>query len=109
MLPVLPIHICTYVFIIHPRRRSELKYLRYEQRFNYFHLILHLGLVTLSEWCVALEQGTELKLPWRLLRTRIAEMDPHGGLVKYATTFADDTATGEVCPKLKIIYPYKCI
>lgn len=47
----------------------------------------------MNEWCVALEKGTELKLPWRLLRGRIAELDAPTGTVKYETTFEDPPAT----------------
>jgi len=46
-----------------------------------------------SEWCVTLEKGTELKLPWRLLRGRIAELDPSTGFVKYQTTFEEAPTT----------------
>lgn len=28
------------------------------------------GLISLNDWCITIEQATELKLPWRLLRPR---------------------------------------
>ncbi|CAG7817471.1 unnamed protein product [Allacma fusca] len=53
------------------------------------------GFVSVNDWCLALEKGTDLKLPWRLLRPKLAEADPHSGLVKYATTFQEDTSVKE--------------
>lgn len=48
------------------------------------------GLVSVSDWCVALEQGTDLKLPWRLLRPKLADLEASSGLVKYQTTFQEE-------------------
>lgn len=49
------------------------------------------GLISVNDWCVALEEGTDLKLPWRLLRPRLADLENASGLVKYQTTFQEET------------------
>lgn len=49
-----------------------------------------IGLVSVTDWCVALEQATDLKLPWRLLRPKLADLDPASGLVKYQTTLQEE-------------------
>ncbi|ODM91769.1 Serine/threonine-protein phosphatase rdgC [Orchesella cincta] len=49
------------------------------------------GLISVNDWCVALEASTDLKLPWRLLRPKLAELDSATGLVKFATTFQEET------------------
>ncbi|XP_054267756.1 serine/threonine-protein phosphatase rdgC-like [Macrosteles quadrilineatus] len=48
------------------------------------------GLVTVSEWCSAMEETTGLSLPWRMLKEKLVLMDPAGsGKVRYMTTFQD--------------------
>ncbi|XP_059618091.1 serine/threonine-protein phosphatase rdgC [Phlebotomus argentipes] len=46
------------------------------------------GLLTLAKWCEAMEAATFLGLPWRLLRDRLAPLDPNQPptTVKYAKT-----------------------
>jgi len=56
---------------------------------------VYTGLITLNDWCTTIEDATELKLPWRLLRPRVADLDPTTGLVKYNSTFQDETSTTE--------------
>jgi len=36
-----------------------------------------------------------LKLPWRLLRMKLADLDQPTGLVEYASTFKSDTGAHE--------------
>lgn len=48
------------------------------------------GLVSVSEWCAAMERHTGLSLPWRMLKERLVLADPAGsGKLRYITTFQD--------------------
>lgn len=37
---------------------------------------MFLGIISLSAWCECMECATHLKLPWRLLREKLAPMKP---------------------------------
>lgn len=41
----------------------------------------------MSDWCHAMEMGTELTLPWRMLRDKLVVMEEGTNKVKYMTTF----------------------
>lgn len=70
-------------------------------------ITLIVGLISLNEWCITIEKATELKLPWRLLRPRVAELDLPTGLVKYHSTFTTDTTSTQVRKKVgKILNRY---
>lgn len=63
---------------------------------NYFHIS---GRISIAEWCEAMQAGTGLAVPWRLLRDRVlspeaAESASKTGLVTYSETFC---GPGRVC------------
>ncbi|KAJ8922782.1 hypothetical protein NQ315_007817 [Exocentrus adspersus] len=45
------------------------------------------GYISITEWCVALEQATGLQIPWRMLKDKLVSIDPETNKVKYQTTF----------------------
>lgn len=51
-------------------------------------IYLFLGKITLSKWCEAMEAATNLGLPWRLLREKLApiESDSSSSDVQYDRT-----------------------
>nr|XP_018916539.1 PREDICTED: serine/threonine-protein phosphatase rdgC [Bemisia tabaci] len=50
-----------------------------------------LGLITVADWCRAMDNTTGLNLPWRLLRDKLVTLDPKGsGKVNYKSTFQED-------------------
>ncbi|XP_014248731.1 serine/threonine-protein phosphatase rdgC isoform X3 [Cimex lectularius] len=53
------------------------------------------GLINVSDWCIILEKITGLSLPWRMLRTKLATLDPTTGLVQYMTTFQENITKRE--------------
>ncbi|CAG0901330.1 unnamed protein product [Darwinula stevensoni] len=46
-----------------------------------------LGSITVGEWCRAMQRGTRLSLPWRMLREKFIPLDPITGLVEYNSLF----------------------
>jgi hypothetical protein len=53
--------------------------------------LLHAGLISLSEWCTAMEDQTRLGIPWRMLREKLVIVEPSSGKVEYNSTFQDHT------------------
>ncbi|XP_021924333.1 serine/threonine-protein phosphatase rdgC isoform X1 [Zootermopsis nevadensis] len=49
------------------------------------------GLISLSEWCAAMEDQTRLGIPWRMLREKLVTLDPSTGKVEYHSTFQEHT------------------
>ncbi|XP_069691872.1 serine/threonine-protein phosphatase rdgC [Periplaneta americana] len=49
------------------------------------------GLISLTNWCTAMEEQTRLGIPWRMLREKLVMLDPETGNVEYQTTFQDPT------------------
>ncbi|KAG8223779.1 hypothetical protein J437_LFUL001499 [Ladona fulva] len=50
------------------------------------------GYIPISSWCHALEKKTGLSaIPWRMLRDRLASVDPESGHVEYTTTFREES------------------
>nr|CAD7256021.1 unnamed protein product [Timema shepardi]CAD7567564.1 unnamed protein product [Timema californicum] len=47
------------------------------------------GLITVTQWCTALETRTGLSIPWRMLREKLVNMDAASGKVEYASTFQE--------------------
>ncbi|KAJ8978308.1 hypothetical protein NQ317_008180 [Molorchus minor] len=45
------------------------------------------GYISITEWCVALEQATGLQIPWRMLKDKLVTIDSETNRVKYQTTF----------------------
>ncbi|XP_023013266.2 retinal degeneration C isoform X1 [Leptinotarsa decemlineata] len=45
------------------------------------------GYISITQWCVALQEATGLQLPWRMLKDKLVTIDPDTNLVKYQTTF----------------------
>ncbi|CAG9819498.1 unnamed protein product [Phaedon cochleariae] len=45
------------------------------------------GLISIMQWCVALQEATGLQLPWRMLKDKLVSIDPETNKVKYQTTF----------------------
>lgn len=45
------------------------------------------GTVKVSDWCDIMERTVGLKVTWRLLCPKIAQVDPIQGLVHYESTF----------------------
>ncbi|XP_057659021.1 serine/threonine-protein phosphatase rdgC isoform X1 [Diorhabda carinulata] len=45
------------------------------------------GYISITQWCVALENITGLQLPWRMLKDKLVTVDPETNKVKYQTTF----------------------
>ncbi|XP_050498182.1 serine/threonine-protein phosphatase rdgC isoform X2 [Diabrotica virgifera virgifera] len=45
------------------------------------------GLISITQWCVALEEITGLQLPWRMLKDKLVAVDADTNKVKYQTTF----------------------
>ncbi|BES99022.1 serine threonine-protein phosphatase [Nesidiocoris tenuis] len=54
------------------------------------------GMVSVTDWCTALEKVTGLSVPWRMLRAKLASLDPSTGHVLYMTTFQDNLTKREV-------------
>ncbi|KAF2364865.1 EF-hand domain [Trinorchestia longiramus] len=48
------------------------------------------GHITVSKWVEVMEQASELKLPWRVLKDKLVIIDPKSGLVEYQSTFRTD-------------------
>jgi hypothetical protein len=53
--------------------------------------VLHTGMISLSEWCTAMEEQTRLGIPWRMLREKLVTLDPSSGKVEYHSTFQEHT------------------
>nr|CAD7411439.1 unnamed protein product [Timema cristinae] len=47
------------------------------------------SLITVTQWCTALETRTGLSIPWRMLREKLVNMDTASGKVEYASTFQE--------------------
>ncbi|CAH0560857.1 unnamed protein product [Brassicogethes aeneus] len=47
----------------------------------------NVGLITVTQWCKSMEAGTNLQIPWRLLKEKLVTIDADTGKVKYSTTF----------------------
>lgn len=45
------------------------------------------GLISIGDWCKAMETATGLELPWRMLRTKLVTIDTDSQMVSYRTTF----------------------
>ncbi|XP_059479366.1 serine/threonine-protein phosphatase rdgC isoform X2 [Neocloeon triangulifer] len=57
------------------------------------------GTIPVKEWCEAMQQGTGLSVPWRLLRDRVlspqaAEEAARTGMIKYSETFSGPGSSG---------------
>ena len=60
------------------------------------------GSLVIADWCDILSDVLKLKLPWRLLRPRIADIDKNG-LVLYESTFKKINLKGDAANLLVII------
>ncbi|XP_033608123.1 serine/threonine-protein phosphatase rdgC [Cryptotermes secundus] len=49
------------------------------------------GMISLSQWCTAMEEQTRLGIPWRMLREKLVTLDPSTGKVEYYSTFQEHT------------------
>lgn len=62
----------------------------------------HSGRISLSQWSDAMEAVTNFKLPWRLLREKLAIVNSNNEIV-YANTLqmieSDDIVSGKVLSK----------
>jgi len=53
--------------------------------------VLLTGLITLTQWCTAMEEHTRMGIPWRMLREKLVTLDPSTGKVEYNSTFQEPT------------------
>lgn len=53
---------------------------------NRIVLVVFIGLISVGDWCKAMETATGLELPWRMLRNKLVEVDTESQMVIYRTT-----------------------
>lgn len=60
------------------------------------------GEISIAEWCKAMEEGTGLQIPWRLLKEKLVTMNSETNRIKYRTTFDVDNEELNVSKILNI-------
>lgn len=65
-----------------------------KQTFLTIHLVV--GVITVSQWCDSMQLVTGLSLPWRMLRGKLATLEPESGFVQYMSTFQENLNKKEV-------------